>query len=59
MQHFADALRSGAPFWTSAEDQLESLRLMEEAYRHAGHPPTLGAQDLPPVPPPRITGFAH
>ena len=57
IQHFVDALRSGAPFWTSAEDQLGSLHLMEEAYRLAGAAPLLTARDLPPVPPPRITGF--
>lgn len=59
VQHFADALRSGAPFWTSAEDQLKSLRLMDDAYRQAGAAPALVARDLPPVPPPRITGFQH
>jgi predicted dehydrogenase len=58
LQHFVDALRSDAPFWTSAEDQLGSLRLMEDAYRHAGPAPVLIPQDLPPVPPPRITGFS-
>jgi predicted dehydrogenase len=59
LQHFVDNLGSGAPFWTSADDQLESLRLMEDAYRHAGTPPVLAAQNLPPVPPPRVTGFVH
>jgi predicted dehydrogenase len=59
VQHFCDALKSGAAFWTSAADQLESLRLMEDAYRFAGTPPPLAAHDLPPVPPPRITGFTH
>jgi D-apiose dehydrogenase len=58
VQHFVDQLRSGGPFWTSAQDQLGSLRVMEEAYRLAGSAPVLAAQTLPPVAPPRITGLA-
>lgn len=33
--HFADRLRDGRPFETSAEDNLETLRLVEDAYRLA------------------------
>jgi predicted dehydrogenase len=36
IQHFVDGLASGAPFWTSAEDQLGTLRLVEDAYALAG-----------------------
>ena len=57
VQHFVDQVRSGGSFWTSAQDQLGSLRVMEEAYRLAGALPRLGPVDLPPVAPPRITGF--
>lgn len=31
--HFVDALQSGAPFETSPEDNLETLRLVEDCYR--------------------------
>lgn len=58
IQHFVDQLRSGGPFWTSARDQLGSLRVMEDAYRHAGPPRRLLSVHLPPAPPPTITGFA-
>ena len=57
IQHFVDQVKSGGPFWTSAQDQLGSLRVMEEAYRLAGTAPTLSAAALPLVAPPRITGF--
>lgn len=57
IQHFVDQVKSGGPFWTSAEDQLGSLRVMEEAYRLAGTPPVLQGVPLPPVAPPNITGF--
>lgn len=58
IQHFVDQLRAGGPFWTSAQDQLGSLRVMEDAYRLAGTARTLHAVALPPVPPPTITGVA-
>lgn len=58
IQHFVDQIRSGGPMWTSAQDQLESLRVMEEAYRLAGEPRRLRAVALPPIAPPRITGIA-
>ena len=58
VQHFVDQVRGGGPFWTSAEDQLGSLRVMDEAYRLAGQVPALRAQQLPPTAPPAITGFA-
>jgi predicted dehydrogenase len=57
IQHFADQVRSGEPFWTSASDQLESLRVMEDAYRLAGKAPRLAPGRLPPEPPPTIRGF--
>lgn len=57
VQHFADQVRSGGPFWTSGEDQLASLRVMEDAYRLAGALAPVQRADLPPVPPPQITGF--
>jgi predicted dehydrogenase len=34
--HFVDALRSGAPFETSPEDNLQTLRLVEDCYRLSG-----------------------
>ena len=37
VQHFTDRLRAGrGDFWTSASDQLGSLRLMDQAYALAG-----------------------
>ncbi len=33
--HFAECLRTGGPFETSPEDNLETLRLVEDAYRLA------------------------
>jgi predicted dehydrogenase len=36
IQHFIDSMQSGQPFWTSGKDQLETLRLVEDAYRLAG-----------------------
>lgn len=41
IQHFADRLLDQGDFWTSAQDQLGSLWLMEEAYRLAGDPTML------------------
>jgi D-apiose dehydrogenase len=57
IQHFCDQVRGGRHFWTSAIDQLATLRLMEDAYRSAGSVPTLEAKPLPPIVPPRITGW--
>lgn len=57
IQHFVDQVREGGPFWTSARDQLGSLRVMEDAYRAAGTLPSLGPVELPPTPAPRITGL--
>jgi predicted dehydrogenase len=34
--HFVDALQSGAPFETSPEDNLQTLRLVEDCYRMSG-----------------------
>jgi len=34
--HFVDAMRTGKPFWTSAEDQLGTLALVEKVYALAG-----------------------
>lgn len=34
--HFVDGLRTGAPFLTSARDQLNTLRLLEDVYAAAG-----------------------
>jgi predicted dehydrogenase len=34
--HFVDSLRDHAPFETSAEDNLETLRLVEDCYRYSG-----------------------
>lgn len=58
IQHFTDQVMSGGPFWTSAEDQLGSLQVMEEAYRLAGALPPLLLPVTPPVAVPRITGVA-
>lgn len=57
IQHFADQVRAGGAFWTSARDQLGTLRVMEEAYRLAGAPPQLRERRLPPIATPAITGF--
>lgn len=49
--HFAECLRDGKPFLTSAEDNLKTLQLVEDTYRAAnarGHPaipPLLSASD--------------
>ena len=58
VQHFVDQVRSGGPFWTSAEDQLGSLQVMDRAYALAGRAPMLRAAKLPPMAPPTITGVA-
>ncbi len=36
--HFAKAVHSGAPFETTPEDNLLTLRLVEDAYRLSGWP---------------------
>lgn len=54
--HFVERVRGGGPFWTSAQDQLGSLRVMEDAYRSAGTPRVLRSVPLPPIAPPRIPG---
>jgi predicted dehydrogenase len=36
IQHFVDGVRSGKPFWTSAQDQLATLKLVEDSYEMAG-----------------------
>lgn len=36
IQHFIDRVRDGKPFWTSAEDQLATLKLVEDSYNLAG-----------------------
>jgi predicted dehydrogenase len=36
ISHFVEALGSGKPFETDRKDNLETLRLVAEAYRHAG-----------------------
>ena len=36
IRHFVDQVRSGGPFWTSARDQLGTLKLVEDAYNLAG-----------------------
>jgi predicted dehydrogenase len=56
VQHFVDQVRSGGPFWTSAQDQLGTLRVMEDAYRLAGRPPDLCAAARYPTAAPAITG---
>jgi predicted dehydrogenase len=57
IQHFADQLRSGGPFWTSAQDQLAGLKVMDDAYRMAGTPHRLAAAVPRPAAPPQITGI--
>jgi predicted dehydrogenase len=37
--HFVQALRAGTPFETSAEDNLNTLRLVEDCYRISGREP--------------------
>ena len=60
IQHFCDEVRAGTRnFWTSARDQLGTLKLMEDAYALAGRVPVLRERTLPPVQPPRITGWTH
>ena len=34
--HFVDCLETGAPFETGPADNLQTLRLVEDAYRAAG-----------------------
>ena len=58
IQHFVDQARSGGPFWTSAADQLGTLRLVERAYEMAGEVLPLSPQTLPPTPAPKITGLS-
>lgn len=36
IQHFVDHVRDGKPFWTSAQDQLATLKLVEDSYNLAG-----------------------
>lgn len=36
IQHFIDSMASDKPFWTSARDQMQTLKLVEDAYRLAG-----------------------
>ncbi|HWX47106.1 MAG TPA: Gfo/Idh/MocA family oxidoreductase [Roseomonas sp.] len=36
VQHFVDRIRDGGPLWTSAEDQLRTLALVERTYELAG-----------------------
>jgi D-apiose dehydrogenase len=57
VQHFVDQVKAGGEFWTSAKDQLGSLKVMEDAYRLAGKASVLTEVRLPPVAPPRITGL--
>ncbi|THT97577.1 Gfo/Idh/MocA family oxidoreductase [Lampropedia puyangensis] len=52
IQHFVDCLQAGhGNFWTSARDQLGSLRLMDRAYALAGAPRTYQGADRPSAPP--------
>lgn len=58
LQHFTDGVRRGnGRFWTSARDQLGSLRLMDQAYAHAHAPRSLQAPRAVPVAPPDITDW--
>lgn len=41
--HFVDALSSGVPFETSPEDNLQTLRLVEDCYRMSGREAARGA----------------
>ena len=36
IQHFIDGMRDDVPFWTSPEDQLHTLKLVEDTYAVAG-----------------------
>lgn len=44
IRHFVRALRSGDPFETAPEDNLKTLRLVEDSYRMAGQRPCGDAQ---------------
>ena len=44
--HFVACLRSNAPFWTDAADQLATLKLVDEAYALAGSPRDLTGGDI-------------
>lgn len=58
IQHFTDGVRRGqGPFWTSARDQLGSLRLMDQAYALAQAPRTYQTPRTAPVAPPDITNW--
>jgi len=54
IQHFVDQRHTGGPFWTSAEDQLRGLKVMDDAYRSAGAPRDLRGTGYSPAGPPRI-----
>jgi len=41
MRHFVDCLRSNAPFESTAQDNLKTLRLVEDAYAKAAERPCL------------------
>jgi predicted dehydrogenase len=36
VKHFIDCLRTGAPFRNDVDDNIDTLRLVDEAYRAAG-----------------------
>jgi predicted dehydrogenase len=60
IQHFCDeVVGGGRRFWTSARDQLATLRIMEDAYRLAGRLAVLDSTARPPCAPPRITGWTR
>jgi predicted dehydrogenase len=48
--HFADRLRTGREFETSAEDNLATLRLVEDAYAAAARPGPVRSPDRGPIP---------
>ena len=41
IRHFVACIRDGTPFPTSAQDQLATLKLVEDAYASAGAPRVL------------------
>ena len=50
IQHFVDQIANGGPFWTSATDQLRTMRLVEQTYALAGETNPISAHNLPAPP---------
>lgn len=47
IQHFVEQIVNGGPFWTSASDQLSTLRLLDQTYALAGETCPISPHTLP------------